>query len=290
MNALIHVPFHQGEILAVKDGRGEFVVLKPLCEQLGLDPRGQQQRVQRAAWGGDAVACVLHATGSDGKTYEMFCLHRKRLAMWLATLSIKATREEVRPYLVRLQNEAADVLDAYFETKTRPTVDFLGDAPTAANVKAVVIECMRQMMQDRTQAAKDRKGRIEAAQIMNKRLDRIEALVQGGLICAQPAPAAPESEEDRLAAKRERAMARGRDIFHRNQEPEPRLYNAYQMAEAIQVSHKTWLRVHRRNEAALQQAGAFVDLGNGRKPSLRWDLEKTVTVLQHLLEKRGEQP
>ena len=32
---LVHVPFHGGEILAVKSEQGEFAVIKPLCESIG---------------------------------------------------------------------------------------------------------------------------------------------------------------------------------------------------------------------------------------------------------------
>ena len=38
---LVHVPFHGGEILAVKSEQGEFAVIKPLCESIGIDANGQ---------------------------------------------------------------------------------------------------------------------------------------------------------------------------------------------------------------------------------------------------------
>lgn len=116
MSELIKVPFHEGEILAVKDERGEWVVIRPLCEQLGIDMQAQRRRIQRAPWGGDEGLAMM-ATPSAGGEQQSVCLHRKRVAMWLATIEVSRVKEEVRPYLAKLQKEAADVLDAYFTGK-----------------------------------------------------------------------------------------------------------------------------------------------------------------------------
>lgn len=112
---LVHVPFHGGEILAVKSGGSEFVVIKPLCVDLGIDVQAQQRRIERSAWGRQGTAMM--AVPSAGGVQQTFCLNRKRIAMWLATLDTDRVRPEVRPRLELLQNEAADVLDAYFSGK-----------------------------------------------------------------------------------------------------------------------------------------------------------------------------
>lgn len=117
---LVKVPFHEGEILAVKDDRGEWVVVKPLCDGIGMDTSGQVQRMKRQTWA-EGWTCIMPVQlPGDGQTREVFCLHRKRIAMWLATLDVKRVKEEVRPHLARLQKEAADVLDAYFTKKAAP--------------------------------------------------------------------------------------------------------------------------------------------------------------------------
>jgi len=110
--SLVKVPFDEGEILCIQNGNGEHVVLKPLCERLGIDAQAQQRRIMRATWGRKGAAIM--AVPSAGGVQQTFCLHRKRLAMWLATLDANRTRVEVRPYLEALQERAADVLDAYF--------------------------------------------------------------------------------------------------------------------------------------------------------------------------------
>lgn len=114
---LVHVPFHSGEILAVRSAAGEHVVIKPLCEHLGIDVDSQRKRILRSAWGKTCTVIMTVQLPGDGQRREVFCLHRKRLAMWLATIDTARVRPEVRPYLELLQEEAADVLDAYFSAK-----------------------------------------------------------------------------------------------------------------------------------------------------------------------------
>lgn len=58
------------------------VALRPVCEALGLNFSGQQQRLQRQSW---AVVCMTHTTGADGKTYGMTFIDRRTFTMWLAT-------------------------------------------------------------------------------------------------------------------------------------------------------------------------------------------------------------
>ncbi len=110
----LELPFHGGEILAVKSEQGEFAVIKPLCESIGIDANGQVQRLKRQGWA--QGACMMHVPTAGG-AQEMFCLPRNRVGMWLVTLDASRVRPEVRPRLTLLQNEAADVLDAYFSAK-----------------------------------------------------------------------------------------------------------------------------------------------------------------------------
>jgi phage antirepressor YoqD-like protein len=99
-------------LLAQKVDGDVFTALKPICEGMGIDPNGQMQRLKKQPW---AVACVIHATGSDGKTYQMFGVNRKTLTMWLATIDTSRIKDPtVRHNVVTYQNECAEALDAYF--------------------------------------------------------------------------------------------------------------------------------------------------------------------------------
>jgi hypothetical protein len=120
---LVRVPFHQGEILAVKDERGEHVVLAPLCDSLSINTQAQVRRIRREAWGKGRVAKMAIRLPGDDRDRQFWALDRRRMAMWAATISINAVREEVRPYLALIQNEAADVLDAYFMRSHYPSLD-----------------------------------------------------------------------------------------------------------------------------------------------------------------------
>lgn len=110
MKELTQVPFHDTTIYTTADGT--YVALRPVCEALGLNFSGQQQRLQRQSW---AVVCMTHTTGADGKTYEMMLIDRRTFTMWLATIDTSRVKNERTRELVRTyQCEAADALDKYF--------------------------------------------------------------------------------------------------------------------------------------------------------------------------------
>ena len=110
MKELTQVPFHDTTIYTTADGA--YVALRPVCEALGLNFSGQQQRLQRQSW---AVVCMTHTTGADGKTYEMMLIDRRTFTMWLATIDTSRVKNEHTRELVRTyQCEAADALDKYF--------------------------------------------------------------------------------------------------------------------------------------------------------------------------------
>lgn len=81
MKELTQIPFHDTTIYTTADGA--YVALRPVCEALGLNFSGQQQRLQRQSW---AVVCMTRTTGADGKTYEMMLIDRRTFTMWLATI------------------------------------------------------------------------------------------------------------------------------------------------------------------------------------------------------------
>lgn len=110
MKELTQIPFHDTTIYTTADGT--YVALRPVCEALGLNFSGQQQRLQRQSW---AVVCMTHTTGADGKTYEMMLIDRRTFTMWLATIDTSRVKNERTRELVRTyQCEAADALDKYF--------------------------------------------------------------------------------------------------------------------------------------------------------------------------------
>lgn len=118
-SAVIPFQFYEDTLDVVRLPDGDVgVSLRRLCEVLGLDADAQLRRLDRAAATGAfwAVTAIMAATGSDGKTYHVRALPRRSIPMWLATVEASRVRADVRPKIVRYQNEAADALDAYFNT------------------------------------------------------------------------------------------------------------------------------------------------------------------------------
>ena len=111
---IAHVPFN-GQTVDAVDGetRGEyFVVFKPLCENLGVAYNGQYERLSRQPW---SVIRMIRTTGSDGKTYEMTCIDRQTMVMWLATIDVNRLKsDDARRVVAEYQKECAKALDDYF--------------------------------------------------------------------------------------------------------------------------------------------------------------------------------
>lgn len=138
MNQIQSIPFH-GQVIqaALIDGK-PYVALKPVCENIGIAYNGQYERLQRQSW---AVIRMTRTTGADGKTYEMVMIDRRTFTMWLATIDTSRLKNENARQLVEAyQNEAADVLDRYFnegvETSSRFDLarEFMRDPKAIAGV------------------------------------------------------------------------------------------------------------------------------------------------------------
>lgn len=90
---------------------GEFIAVKPLCEALGIQAHGQYEKLKGKSWATTQIIC---AVGADGKTREMFSIHKDNVAMWLANIDENRVKEEVRPTLIAYQKETAQALNEYF--------------------------------------------------------------------------------------------------------------------------------------------------------------------------------
>jgi hypothetical protein len=109
MNEIVKFEFH-GDALDVVDPKDHpSVVIRSITDALGLNHAGVLQRLQRKAWGKTAV-CMMHTTGSDGKTYEMATLDIRRLPMLLATVDASRCKPAIRAKVELYQEEAAEAL------------------------------------------------------------------------------------------------------------------------------------------------------------------------------------
>lgn len=123
------VRFSGGALQVLRDAEGRaWMLLRPACKALGLDAEGQRIRLERAVW---SSSCVMKAEGAHGKQRSFYCLRSDRVAMWLATVSVKRVRPELRERLVKWQCEAADVLARWASERGMAQQSAPSPAPSA---------------------------------------------------------------------------------------------------------------------------------------------------------------
>lgn len=124
--AMTKIPFHGDTLEATGDG--EWAAVKRICENLGIAPQSQSAKLKKKAW---ATTTMIVAVAEDGKSREIFCVHRDSFAMWLATIEPSKVRPEIREKLIAYQKEAAEVLAAHFSGRA-----VASDGPSNADVVA----------------------------------------------------------------------------------------------------------------------------------------------------------
>lgn len=93
MNTKIIGRVNNVDILSTSDE--QFVTIRPICEALGIDPEGQRQRIERDEILGP-TACMIKATGKDGKSYEMYAIPYCYVFGWLFSIDISKVNENVK--------------------------------------------------------------------------------------------------------------------------------------------------------------------------------------------------
>ena len=99
------------DIIATSDE--QMIAIKPICEALGIDEEGQRQRIVRDEIL-SSVACMIKATGRDGKQYEMCCIPYKFVFGWLFSIDTSRVNEEARPIVLRYKAECYEALYLHF--------------------------------------------------------------------------------------------------------------------------------------------------------------------------------
>ncbi len=114
MNHFNHIPL----ILDGKDfiaeiattANGTMVAIRGICDAMGIASFNQREKVKgdpRFSWHD------IMSTGTDGKSYSMFCLPVEQIVPWLFTInSNKLKKPEVRENLLRFQTYLGKELNA----------------------------------------------------------------------------------------------------------------------------------------------------------------------------------
>lgn len=122
--APVKFDFHGDELHVVPMADGDVgLVLKRLCESIGVDVDGQSQRLAKLAsmglqW---ASTCVTQVqVGAQRR--NVLVIPRCSIPMWAATVDLSRVKDGARAKLVAYQNECADVLAAHFlgDTTRKP--------------------------------------------------------------------------------------------------------------------------------------------------------------------------
>ena len=111
MTELVHIPFRDGEVLAVEIDGKPHVVLRPALENIGLDFASQWRKLQGRSWATVGQATTVAA---DGRTRSMLTVDLRTFLMLLATVNEASVNESVRPALIAYQREVADVIERHF--------------------------------------------------------------------------------------------------------------------------------------------------------------------------------
>lgn len=108
---LVHVPFRDGEVLAVEIDGKPWIVLRPAFTAIGLDAARQIDNLRSREWATTAVTAVV---ADDGRTRDMTVCDLRTFLMALATIPASRVAERIRPTLIAYQNEVADAIEAYW--------------------------------------------------------------------------------------------------------------------------------------------------------------------------------
>lgn len=179
MTALVEVPFHGDKLQAVQATGSVWVVVRRVCEALGIDESGQRQKLKEKAW---ATTELISAVAEDGKVREAFAIHLDSLPMWLATIEPSRVRPEVRAKLIAYQRECARVLrDHFFGGQATVALQLPGGDESVIRRSKAALEMVL--------AAKDLLDPYAAKRIAETLIERVGQL-------QLPAPVDPTLEVD----------------------------------------------------------------------------------------------
>ena len=108
------VTFNNQELITFEQNGVQYTAMKPICENIGIDWESQRQRIKRDDIL-SKVACMIKATGLDGKIYEMLSLPIQFLNGWLFGVDSKRVKtDEAKKNLMAYKLECYQVLHDYW--------------------------------------------------------------------------------------------------------------------------------------------------------------------------------
>lgn len=86
-----------------------YVVIKPICEKLGIDWSAQIEVLKSHPIFNSTIR-LIRTTGADGKQREMLCMPLKRFFLWLEGIHPNKVKEESKEELIKFQESICDIL------------------------------------------------------------------------------------------------------------------------------------------------------------------------------------
>ncbi|MDW8213235.1 MAG: phage antirepressor N-terminal domain-containing protein [Roseiflexaceae bacterium] len=156
------------------DGREVALPIRSVCAAIGLDARSQSERLREHDVLAQGLRVVKVPIGN--RVQSVLAISRRYLAFWLATITPNLVAEDIRPKLVRYQEELVDLLDAlYGEGSTQPATTTGEPSLTALSQQLAAIIAELRVTREAILAAQRRTDETIAAQ--DVRLSAVEALL-----------------------------------------------------------------------------------------------------------------
>ncbi len=112
-NQVVSINFHNQKLTTLEQDGIVYTAIKPICDNIGLHWEAQRQRITRDEVL-NSVACMIKATGNDGKFYNMLCLPIDYLNGWLFGVDVKRVKPEIKDTLIMYKKECYKVLHDYW--------------------------------------------------------------------------------------------------------------------------------------------------------------------------------
>lgn len=114
-NTLVPVPFHNETVYYIEKDGEQYIPVKPIVENLGLNWEPQHRKLVSAQNRWSMIMMIIVA--ADGKNRDMVCIPLRKLASFLASINPDKVREDLREKLIQYQNECDEVLYKYWTSR-----------------------------------------------------------------------------------------------------------------------------------------------------------------------------
>ncbi len=154
------VKFNNQQVPVFFHNEKPYVVMKPICENIGLDWRSQLKRIKRNQVLNQGV--VMMTTPSVKGDQDSVALPLGMLNGWLMGVDANKVRPEIKDTLIKYQLECYDVLYQHFMPKPRKPVDLSAYVRKDAHeALALKYHCMFRQYDDMIDDLRDQVSRME---------------------------------------------------------------------------------------------------------------------------------